>query len=58
MKEIFEKSDENWVTPDRYKLNLNIPRENQVTFGTKSLTFYGPKMQEHSTSQYQNCRKP
>ena len=44
MKEIFEKRNENRVTRDRYKLNLNIPRINQVTFGTKSLKFYGPKI--------------
>ena len=44
MKEIFEKRDENRVTRDKYKLNLNIPRRNQVTFGTKSLKFYGPKI--------------
>ena len=43
-KEIFEKRDENRVTRDRYKLNLNIPRRNQVTFGTKYLKFYGPKL--------------
>ena len=44
MKEIFEKRNENRVTRDRYKLNLNIPRRNQVTFGTKCLKFYGPKI--------------
>ena len=44
MKEIFEKRDENRVTRDRYKLNLKISRRNQVTFGTKSLKFYGPKI--------------
>ena len=43
-KEIFEKRDENRVTRDRYKFNLNIPRRNQVTFGTKSFKFYGPKI--------------
>ena len=43
-KEIVEKSDENQVTRDRYKLNLNIRRRNQVTFGTKSLKFYGTKI--------------
>ena len=43
MKEIFEKRDENRVTHDRYKLNLNIPRRNQVTFVSKSLKFHGPK---------------
>ena len=44
MKKIFEKRDENRVTRDRYKLNLNIPRKNQVTFGTKSLKFYRAKI--------------
>ena len=44
MKDIFEKRDENRVTSDRYKLNLNSPGRNQVTFGTKSLMFYGPKI--------------
>ena len=40
MKEIFEKRDENRNTRDRYKLDLNIPRRNQVMFGTKILKFY------------------
>ena len=44
MKEIFEMRDENQVTHNRYKLNLNIPRRNQVSFGTKSLKLYGPKI--------------
>ena len=44
MKEIFEKRNENRVTRDRYKLNLNIPRRNCVTFGSKSLKFRGPKI--------------
>ena len=34
MKEIFEKRDENRVTRDRYKLNLNLPRRNQVTLSS------------------------
>ena len=38
MKDIFQKRDENRVTRQRYKLNLNIPRRNQVTFGTKTLS--------------------
>ena len=32
------------VVRNRYKLNFNIPRTNQVTFGTKSRTSYGPKI--------------
>ena len=38
MKEIFEKRNENQVTHNRYKLNLNTPKRNQVTFGTKALS--------------------
>ena len=44
MKEIFEKRDENRVTRDKYKVNLNIPKRNQVTFGAKSLKFHAPKI--------------
>ena len=44
MKEILEKRDGNRVTRDRCKSNLNIPRRSQVTFGTKSLKIYGPKI--------------
>ena len=38
MKEIFENRDENQLTGYRYNLNLNIPRRNQTTFGTKALS--------------------
>ena len=44
MKEISEMRNENRVSRGRYKLNLNIPGRNQVTFGTKKLNFYGPKI--------------
>ena len=44
MNEMFEKRNENRVTRDKYKLNLKIPRRKQVTFGTKSVKFYGPKI--------------
>ena len=44
MKEIFEKRNENHVSCDRYKLNLNNPRKNQVAFGAKSFKFRGPKI--------------
>ena len=40
MKEIFEMRNEIRVTSDRYRLNLNTPRRNQVTFGIISLKFY------------------
>ena len=44
MKETFEKRDENRVTHDRFKLNLNMPRKNQVTFSTISLKSNVPKI--------------
>ena len=44
MKKIFEMKKHNRVVRDRYKLNLNIPRTKQVTFGTNSLKSYGPKI--------------
>ena len=34
----------NGVIWDRYKLNQNISRTNQVTFGTNSLKSYGSKI--------------
>ena len=44
MKNIFEMKKNNRVVRERYKLNFNIPRTNQVTFGTTSLKSYGPKI--------------
>ena len=32
------------IVRERYKLNFNIPRTNQVTFGTNSFKSYGPKI--------------
>ena len=40
----FEMKKNNIVVQDRYNLNLNIPRANQVMFGTNSLNSYGPKI--------------
>ena len=34
----------NRIVGEKYKLNLNIPRTNKVTFGTNSLKSYGPKI--------------
>ena len=43
-KKNFEMKKNNRVIRDRYKLNLNIPRINHVTFGTNSLKSYGLKI--------------
>ena len=44
MKNIFEMNANNRIVREKYKLNLNIPRTNQVTFGTNSLKSCGPKI--------------
>ena len=44
MKYIFETKTNNRIVREKYKLNLNIPRTNQVTFGANSLKSYGPKI--------------
>ena len=44
MKNIFEMKKNNRVVREKFKLNLYIPRKNQVTFGNNSLKIYGPKI--------------
>ena len=44
MKEIFELRLFSRPVREQYKLNLNIPRARQVTFGTKSQESVGPKI--------------
>ena len=44
MKNIFEMETNNQIVREKHKLNLNIPRTNQVKFGTNSLKSYGPKI--------------
>ena len=43
MKEIFGFRKTNRPVREKYKLNLDIPSYNQVTFGRKALTFFAPK---------------
>ena len=44
MKDIFQLRVANREARSQYKLNLEIPKINQVTFGTRSIRFYGPKI--------------
>ena len=44
MREIFETRQTKTAVRERYKINLEIARVNQASFGTKSLRFYGPKI--------------
>ena len=44
MKNTFEMKKNMRIVWEKYKLNLKIPRTNQVRFGTKNLKSYGPKI--------------
>ena len=43
MNEIFSLRQKDRPVRQKYKLNLDIPSYNQVTFSRKALTFFGPK---------------
>ena len=43
-EDIFKLRMANRPTREKYKLNLEIPKSNQVRFGTKSLRYLGPKV--------------
>ena len=44
MDELFKIRKTSRVVRSNYKLNLDVPTINQVSFGDKSLTYYGPKI--------------
>ena len=44
MKQIFQLRETNRTFRNKYKLNLNVPKVNQVSYGEKSLRYYGPKI--------------
>ena len=44
MNEIFELRKTNRAVRNQYKLNLEVPPINQVTFGIKSIRYLGPKI--------------
>ena len=44
IKDIFQLRITNRPTQEIYKLNLEIPKSNQVRFRTKSLSYLGPKV--------------
>ena len=43
MNEIFKLRKTSRAVRSNYKLNLDVPTINQVSFGDKSLRYYGPK---------------
>ena len=44
MNNIFKVKENKRLVREQYKLNLETPKWNQVTFGAKSLKVYGPKV--------------
>ena len=44
MKQIVQPRETNKTVRNQYKLNLSVPKVNQVSYGEKSLRFYGPKI--------------
>ena len=44
MNEIFDLRKTNRAVRNQYKLNLEVPTINQVTFGIKSIRYLGPKI--------------
>ena len=44
MNENFKLRKISRAVPSNYKLNLEVPTINQVSFGDKSLRYYGPKI--------------
>ena len=44
MRDLFSLRETGRLVREKYMLNLNIPVHNQVTFGSKSLRVFGPKV--------------
>ena len=44
LKQIFQLRETNRTVRNQYKLNLSVPKVNQVSYGEKSLRFYGHKI--------------
>ena len=50
-QELFKLRETNRNVRNKYKLNLDIPVVYQVTYGTKSLRRFGPKITPHKICQ-------
>ena len=44
VNELFELKKSHGAVRNQYKLNLEVPIINQVTFGAKSIRYLGPKI--------------
>ena len=55
MNEIFRLRVTNRMVRSQYRLNLDIPKVNQVSFGNKSIRSFGPKIQNFLPSHTKSC---
>ena len=44
MRDLFSLRETSGLIREKYMLNLSIPVHNQITFGSKSLRVFGPKV--------------
>ena len=44
MKQTFQLRETNRAVRNQYRLNLSVPKVKQVSYGEKSLRYYGPKI--------------
>ena len=57
MQELFKLRETNRNDRNKYKLNLDITAVNQVTYGTKSLRSFGPKIWNSVPNLRKICQK-
>ena len=55
MNEIFRLRVTNRMVRSQYRLNLDIPKVNQVSFGNKSIRSFGPKIWNSLTPHIKSC---
>ena len=55
MKQIFQLRETSRTVQNQYKLNLSVPKVNQVSYGEKSLRCYGPKIWNSLPIHLKSC---
>ena len=58
MNNIFKVKENKRLIREQYKLNLETPEWNQVTFGEKTLKVYGPKVWNSLPFQIKTSENP
>ena len=55
MNEIFRLRFTNRTVRSQYRLKLDIPKVNQVSFGNKSIRYFGPKIWNFLAPHIKSC---